>query len=78
PPAPARAASRRPDGRGAERARREPLTEVFHDWYQQPVFASLTAQQRQALTALRSQNNGETLAAMLPATSRAVRPEAAR
>ncbi|SUG71235.1 acyl-CoA thioester hydrolase YfbB [Salmonella enterica subsp. enterica] len=55
----ARAERRLSDGRWAERFRREPLTEVFHDWYQQPVFASLTAQQRQALTALRSQNNGE-------------------
>ncbi|CNV10552.1 acyl-CoA thioester hydrolase YfbB [Salmonella enterica subsp. enterica serovar Bovismorbificans] len=39
------------------------------------MFASLTAQQRQALTALRSQNNGETLAAMLEATSLAVQPD---
>lgn len=71
----ARAERRLSDGRWAERFRREPLTEVFHDWYQQPVFASLTAQQRQALTALRSQNNGETLAAMLEATSLAAQPD---
>ncbi len=71
----ARVERRLSDGRWAERFRREPLTEVFHDWYQQPVFASLTAQQRQALTALRSQNNGETLAAMLEATSLAVQPD---
>lgn len=71
----ARAERRLSDGHWAERFRREPLTEVFHDWYQQPVFASLTAQQRQALTALRSQNNGETLAAMLEATSLAAQPD---
>ncbi|SUG46763.1 acyl-CoA thioester hydrolase YfbB [Salmonella enterica subsp. arizonae] len=65
----ARAERRLSDGRWAERFRREPLSTVFHDWYQQSVFTSLTAQQRQALTALRSQNNGETLAAMLEATS---------
>ncbi|EBU8650145.1 2-succinyl-6-hydroxy-2,4-cyclohexadiene-1-carboxylate synthase, partial [Salmonella enterica subsp. enterica serovar Typhimurium] len=40
----ARAERRLSDGRWAERFRHEPLTEVFHDWYQQPVFASLTAQ----------------------------------
>ncbi len=30
----------------AERFRREPLEQVFADWYQQPVFASLNAAQR--------------------------------
>ncbi|VDZ77817.1 2-succinyl-6-hydroxy-24-cyclohexadiene-1-carboxy late synthase [Salmonella bongori] len=71
----ARAERRQADGHWAARFRCEPLREVFHDWYKQPVFASLTAQERLALTALRSQNNGETLAAMLEATSLAVQPD---
>ncbi len=40
-----------------------------------PVFASLDASQRAALVALRSQNNGATLAAMLEATSLACQPD---
>ncbi|AUZ67236.1 2-succinyl-6-hydroxy-2,4-cyclohexadiene-1-carboxylate synthase [Citrobacter amalonaticus] len=63
------------DHHWAERFRHDALTEVFTDWYQQPVFASLNARQREALVALRSQNNGETLAAMLEATSLAVQPD---
>lgn len=63
------------DGRWAARFRAEPLREVFNDWYQQPVFSSLNAAQREALVALRSQNNGHTLAAMLEATSLAVQPD---
>ncbi|AVE58957.1 MULTISPECIES: 2-succinyl-6-hydroxy-2,4-cyclohexadiene-1-carboxylate synthase [Citrobacter] len=70
-----RDARRLSDGRWAARFRREPLRDVFTDWYQQPVFASLDASQREALVALRSQNNGETLAAMLEATSLAVQPD---
>lgn len=70
-----RDARRRSDHHWAERFRHEALTDVFYDWYQQPVFASLNAQQREALVALRSQNNGETLAAMLEATSLAVQPD---
>ncbi|MBJ3589839.1 2-succinyl-6-hydroxy-2,4-cyclohexadiene-1-carboxylate synthase [Salmonella enterica subsp. enterica serovar Saintpaul] len=63
------------DGRWAARFRGEPLRDVFNDWYQQPVFASLDPAQRQALVALRSQNKGHTLAAMLEATSLAVQPD---
>ena len=63
------------DGRWAARFRREPLREVFNDWYQQPIFASLDTTQREALVALRCQNKGETLAAMLEATSLAVQPD---
>ncbi|HHG8772455.1 TPA: 2-succinyl-6-hydroxy-2,4-cyclohexadiene-1-carboxylate synthase [Raoultella planticola] len=66
---------RRSDAVWAERFRREPLPRVFADWYQQPVFASLDAQQRAALIALRSRNHGENLAAMLEATSLAVQPD---
>ena len=70
-----RDARRDSDHHWAERFRHDTLTEVFTDWYQQPVFASLNARQREALVALRSQNNGETLAAMLEATSLAVQPD---
>ncbi|POT59791.1 2-succinyl-6-hydroxy-2,4-cyclohexadiene-1-carboxylate synthase [Citrobacter amalonaticus] len=63
------------DSRWAERFRRESLVDVFNDWYRQPVFASLNAVQREALVALRSRNNGETLAAMLESTSLAVQPD---
>ena len=48
---------------------------VLEDWYQQPVFASLNDDQRRELVALRSNNNGATLAAMLEATSLAVQPD---
>ncbi len=65
----ARQARRSNDSAWAERFRREPLEQVFADWYQQPVFASLNAAQRESLVALRSRNNGATLAAMLQATS---------
>ncbi len=64
-----RLARRGNDSAWAERFRREPLAQVFADWYQQPVFASLNAAQRESLIALRSRNNGKTLAAMLEATS---------
>lgn len=70
-----RDARRRSDHHWAERFRHDALADVFTDWYQQPVFASLDAQQRETLVVLRSQNNGETLAAMLEATSLAVQPD---
>nr|WP_249428041.1 2-succinyl-6-hydroxy-2,4-cyclohexadiene-1-carboxylate synthase [Enterobacter asburiae] len=63
------------DRRWATRFRSEPLEKVFADWYQQPVFSSLTDAQRDALITLRSQNNGTTLAMMLEATSLAVQPD---
>ena len=63
------------DAAWAERFCREPLTQVFADWYQQPVFASLDAAQRAALIALRSRNNGGALAAMLQASSLAEQPD---
>ena len=74
----ARQARRSNDSAWAERFRREPLEQVFADWYQQPVFASLNAAQRESLVALRSRNNGATLAAMLQATSLAARPICSR
>ncbi|HCU0179769.1 TPA: 2-succinyl-6-hydroxy-2,4-cyclohexadiene-1-carboxylate synthase [Enterobacter hormaechei] len=63
------------DRRWASRFRSEPLETVFADWYQQPVFTSLTDAQRNALIALRSRNNGPRLAEMLEATSLAVQPD---
>ena len=71
----ARQARRASDRRWAERFRREPLENVFSDWYRQPVFASLTDAQRDALITLRSQNSGAALAKMLEATSLAVQPD---
>lgn len=65
----------RSDAAWAARLRREPLPQVFADWYQQPIFASLDRQQRAELVALRSQNNGAALAAMLQATSLAEQPD---
>lgn len=71
----ARSARLASDRRWATRFRTEPLEKVFADWYQQPVFASLTDAQRDALITLRSQNNGATLAMMLETTSLAVQPD---
>ncbi len=64
-----RAERQRSDRQWAQRFCTEPLTAVFADWYQQPVFASLNDDQRRELVALRSNNNGATLAAMLEATT---------
>lgn len=71
----ARRERERNDARWATRFREEPLNDVFNDWYQQPVFASLSADRRAELVALRCQNNGEALAAMLEATSLARQPD---
>lgn len=65
----------RNDRQWAQRFAQQPLAEVFADWYQQPVFASLNAAQRESLVALRSRNNGATLAAMLQATSLAAQAD---
>jgi len=63
------------DQQWAWRFRHQPLNEVFDSWYQQPVFASLTDAQRQALVSLRQHNHGPALADMLLATSLAVQPD---
>jgi len=63
------------DQQWAMRFRQQPLAEVFHDWYRQPVFASLNETQRADLVVLRSRNNGTALAAMLDATSLARQPD---
>lgn len=59
----------------ATRFAREPLEEVFADWYRQPVFASLSDSQRQALVAQKARNNGVALAEMLMATSLSAQPD---
>ncbi|WP_052285091.1 2-succinyl-6-hydroxy-2,4-cyclohexadiene-1-carboxylate synthase [Kluyvera genomosp. 1] len=63
------------DQRWVQRFADQPLADVFHDWYQQPVFSSLTAVQRDALVTLRQDNDGRALAAMLMATSLAVQDD---
>lgn len=65
----------RNDQQWAQRFAEQPLAEVFHAWYQQPVFASLTAAQRDELVSLRQHNDGRALAAMLLATSLAVQDD---
>ncbi|MGF1686287.1 2-succinyl-6-hydroxy-2,4-cyclohexadiene-1-carboxylate synthase [Photobacterium japonica] len=62
------------DSRWAQRLTQEPLTAVLSDWYQQPVFSSLTAEQRQQLVQKRSANQGAAVAHMLLATSLAKQP----
>lgn len=63
------------DENWAQRFRFEPLPAVFDAWYRQPVFATLNEAQRQALVALRADNNGPRLGDMLMATSLAVQPD---
>lgn len=63
------------DARWAARLRDEDLPAVLNDWYRQPVFRSLNAQQRKHLVALRSQNDSRSLAQMLEATSLARQPD---
>jgi len=63
------------DQQWAHRFSSQPLAEVFKAWYQQPVFSSLTADQRDALVDRRRHNDGDALAAMLLATSLAVQDD---
>ena len=63
------------DARWAQRFRSEPLANVFNDWYRQPVFADLSDAQRRELVAIRGENSGAALAAMLEATSLAIQPD---
>lgn len=57
------------DQKWAQRLQSQPIAEVLHDWYQQPVFSSLNHAQRQDLIRMRSDNLGENLALMLMRTS---------
>ncbi|GGB13588.1 2-succinyl-6-hydroxy-2,4-cyclohexadiene-1-carboxylate synthase [Agarivorans gilvus] len=57
------------DNRWADRWLKEPLDELLQEWYQQPVFANLTAAQRQQLIKRRAQQERSGLAATLRACS---------
>lgn len=57
------------DQHWATRFRNEPLEKVLMDWYQQPVFNTLTAHKRVDLVKHRQHNNGQAIAQMLEATS---------
>ena len=65
----------RNDAYWVRRLRGEPLRQVLGDWYQQPVFADLSAGQRHELIALRSQHAPRPLAHMLAASSLARQPD---
>ncbi|MEG7503249.1 2-succinyl-6-hydroxy-2,4-cyclohexadiene-1-carboxylate synthase [Providencia stuartii] len=62
------------DHHWAQRFRHEPICQVLNDWYQQPVFAHLTASQRQQLILLRQHNNPLAVADMLESTSLSKQP----
>ncbi|MDC9580610.1 2-succinyl-6-hydroxy-2,4-cyclohexadiene-1-carboxylate synthase [Xenorhabdus sp. PR6a] len=62
------------DKHWAQRFRREPMRSVLADWYQQPIFADLTAVQREQFIQLRSQNSGNRIADMLEKTSLGQQP----
>lgn len=53
------------DALWAQRFRSQPLTETLQQWYQQPVFASLSTAQKQALIAEKSVQDPERLAQQL-------------
>ncbi|AWX16242.1 2-succinyl-6-hydroxy-2,4-cyclohexadiene-1-carboxylate synthase [Mergibacter septicus] len=59
----------------AKRFQTEPLLDVLIDWYQQPVFASLTLSQRENVIKYRLKNDGKKLSEMLQATSLAKQPD---
>lgn len=58
----------------AERFTNQPLNWVLNDWYQQPVFADLSADKRSAFIQKRQHNNGNAVASLLLATSLATQP----
>ncbi|EKT55601.1 2-succinyl-6-hydroxy-2,4-cyclohexadiene-1-carboxylate synthase [Providencia sneebia] len=62
------------DHHWAQRFRHEPIESVLNDWYQQPVFAHLSRQQREQLVAVRKTNNPQTIADMLESTSLSKQP----
>lgn len=53
------------DAQWARRFYRQPLAEVLTDWYQQPVFADLSADERQQLIQTRANNDARALARAL-------------
>ncbi len=65
----------RSDLHWAKRFASEPLAQVLRDWYQQPVFADLHAQQVQSLIAQRVSGSGQLLAEAMMAFSLAKQPD---
>jgi 2-succinyl-6-hydroxy-2,4-cyclohexadiene-1-carboxylate synthase len=63
------------DAAWIRRFEREPWPELLDDWYRQPVFASLSDEQRRALVARRSRHSPGILAEVLQATSLARQPD---
>lgn len=59
----------------AQRFRQMPLSQALTQWYQQPLFAELTAQQRQSMISRRLNNRAEGVARMLEATSLSTQPD---
>ncbi|WP_052189569.1 MULTISPECIES: 2-succinyl-6-hydroxy-2,4-cyclohexadiene-1-carboxylate synthase [Xenorhabdus] len=57
------------DRHWAQRFREESMSAVLTDWYQQPVFADLSPEQRLRFIHLRSRNKGCSIADMLERTS---------
>lgn len=70
-----RQARARNDAHWVRRLRSEPLHQVLLDWYQQPVFADLSAARRHELVTLRSSHAPRPLARMLAASSLARQPD---
>ena len=62
------------DQHWAEKFRQLPMKEVLTQWYQQPVFADISEEERNHLVVLREHNQGEAIATMLEATSLAKQP----
>lgn len=63
------------DQHWANRFRTETIENVLADWYQQPVFAHLTANKRSDLIEKRRNNHGSHIAQMLESTSLAKQPD---
>ncbi|GAD88531.1 MULTISPECIES: 2-succinyl-6-hydroxy-2,4-cyclohexadiene-1-carboxylate synthase [Vibrio] len=57
------------DCRWIDRFAQQALPDVLHDWYQQPVFSSLTSEQKSRLVEERSRNDGKALAKVMAVTS---------
>lgn len=60
------------DGVWQQRLNQQTMREFLTAWYQQPVFAELTEQQREALIVQREQQNQQSLLAMYAGTSLAL------
>jgi 2-succinyl-6-hydroxy-2,4-cyclohexadiene-1-carboxylate synthase len=70
-----RAQRRHHDQQWAARFTQASWPQTLASWYQQPVFSSLTDEQRAGLVLLREGNNPRAVAAMLASTSLSVQPD---